>query len=588
MARIQFRNFSGGWFPQGPRDSSPAGTLRRTTGLANPRQSSAKSRPGSTQVGALSAHSLYKFSGDLYEGAGIGLYRNDINIVSGLSGARLSFASMPPVVGDPDYLFVAGGGSLIKVSDAGAVSRWGIAPPTTLPTATISAVVGPLIGVYQYACTFANSVTGSRSNPFISGGVLQTTTTASVASFEVDLSNIPVSTDPQVDTVEIWRTVGGGTILFLLDTVANGVTVYTDAIADLALQSTQLPLNNNLPESGITSVWGPHDGRLWSCGNPAPGARGRVYFSATGLPESAEGFLDITSDDDPTQCGCEWNGSCYVFTEKSLYQITGTSGLYVPIEVAGAPGTKLPHTMQPSPYGIIYQADTSLRLFDGIRSTAIAPKVLGDLFNGYGLENVAAMTGVTSAANEDTYMLSDGAETLSADLSSGTWRVLGVGCTALDFDSEFDVFIGSVGLTVLNLEVSLAVTDAGTPINFEIETPGAFVDVASTGTLQRIYLDINTNGQPLAPYLILDEWVNVGGTATLTHSTIALPPVTTATRQIVEYSQNRTVSLVGVRLVGALTAPVEVFGIEADIYTPVTPQIEDIYTARAVATEERR
>lgn len=91
---------------------------------------------------------------------------------------------------------------------------------------------------FKYLVTFGNSVTGNDSNPndqpaVVSGVKLQA----------VNLSNIPVSIDPQVQNRKIWRTSEDGELYFLLDTINdNTTTTYTDRVSSTA-------------QSIITTTW---------------------------------------------------------------------------------------------------------------------------------------------------------------------------------------------------------------------------------------------------------------------------------------------------------------------------------------------
>lgn len=97
---------------------------------------------------------------------------------------------------------------------------------------------------YQYAVTFGATLTGSDSNP--NGMVVNADGTVSPptpfvaqgVALEPDfLTNIPVSSDPQVGYRKLWRTSADGDLFFYLDTIPdNSTTTYEDVIGDLAGQ----------------------------------------------------------------------------------------------------------------------------------------------------------------------------------------------------------------------------------------------------------------------------------------------------------------------------------------------------------------
>lgn len=96
----------------------------------------------------------------------------------------------------------------------------------TVNTATTNVV---LLNGRTYFFAFQNSstlTTSDLSTPSVSTGPL--------TGNQINLTNIGVSTDPQVDTVLIFATADGNdeTTLYLLGTVPNGTTTFTDTIPD--------------------------------------------------------------------------------------------------------------------------------------------------------------------------------------------------------------------------------------------------------------------------------------------------------------------------------------------------------------------
>lgn len=165
--------------------------------------------------------------------------------------------------------------------------KWGINKPSSAPTVSASGG-GGLTGDYLYAITFVNSVTGHES----SISPISSSVTASGNS--VALSSIPVSTDPQVNKRNIYRTTTGGAILFLLATINdNSTTTYTDNTGDADLLTDEAPLYNNPPANfKYLAVW---DGRIWGAEDGSTEVRfsDNGFFVQVGLPE--ESFPDPNS-----------------------------------------------------------------------------------------------------------------------------------------------------------------------------------------------------------------------------------------------------------------------------------------------------
>ena len=449
---------------------------------------------------------------------------------------------MPPTAGLIDSLFVAGGGSLFKIDQVGAASSWGIAAPPDGFTAVDSGA-GVLNGVYKYRVTFKNGVTGSRSNANPT-----TVTTASLTNRQIQLGNLPISTDPQVNQREIWRTAGNGTVLFLLATIGDNIaTTFLDNIADSALSPTQLPTDNILPDATFDDVTGPHAGRAWWL-NSVAGTRGRIYFSPIGRPESVVGFIEPTNDDDPMQKIVSWGGSLWGFSVAHLFSIIGDDEPFVFAEVAGSPGTKNRKTVTPTKAGIIYQAD-EIYLFDGARSRPLSPDAMEQLFKSENIENLNAFTGVVATASNSEYFISDTLQTLAINLTDGTWRDLGIGCNSLLYEEDTLDLIASFNSKTMRLEVEGVLADDGAPIAFEIESPSEQIGFEQEGIVQMIVFDVDTKGEVLTPRLVLD------GVETV------LASITLSSRQTVERPIGKKGRVVGARLTGSVSNRVEVFGI---------------------------
>ena len=94
-----------------------------------------------------------------------------------------------------------------------------------------------LDGTYQYALTFYNSTLGVESAPVFSEEI-------TVAPGFTDLTDIAVSSDPQVDQVRVYRVGGAYTEFLLVGTIANGSTAYQDDTPDLDIPGDLLTTAN--------------------------------------------------------------------------------------------------------------------------------------------------------------------------------------------------------------------------------------------------------------------------------------------------------------------------------------------------------
>ena len=555
MPEITFDRFDGGLFLEGRKDSLPEGALRRNRGIHPDSTTVLESRDGATLSKSLDSHSLTEFNDLRFQGSGTTFYRDGSSIKTGLTGERLRMIKMPTQTGFEDALFVAGGGDLFKVQLDGTVSQWGIDAPTTDPSAA-TGDAGVLTGTFQYKITFKNSTTGSRSN------ANPTAVSVTPSSDKVDLSSIPVSSDAQVDTREIWRTVAGGAAFFLLDTIDDNVTtIYTDNIPDTSL-GIQLPVDNTPPLDTYDGCFGPQDARMWWYRIDIAGQRGRVYYSPKSRPESVEGFIDISPDDDGVQEMFVLNSQLYAITKSKVYQISGTAeeGLFTTPEIGGTLGIVNPFTLAVHSTGAFYQAQDSVVKFDGTRSSPVNPLPVQGIFKGKTLENISAFTGLVAAASENEYFISDTTNTLVFHIEKQTWRDLGIGAKAFFFEKETGQLQASFNSKTLLLEDEMTTTDDGTAISFEVELPSVSASPDRKGILRYIYVEIDTTSQNITSTLLLD------GTE------VALPVLNTSGRTVQQLPVMKYGNIAGVRFAGSLTAKCKIYKVMFDVYIPQPQQ----------------
>jgi len=552
MPDITLNRFDGGLFMEGREDQIPETAQRRNKGLHPEATTTLKSRNGSLFVKSLDAHSLFEFNNLRFAGATTQFYRDGSSVKTGLTGDRLWFAKLPPTLGVADSLFVSGGGDLFKVNSSGTVSQWGIDAPTTNPIAAVGAA-GVLSGDYQYKITFTNTSTGTRSNPNPAAA------SVTLSSDKADLSSIPVSSDSQVDAREIWRTTSGGASFFLLTTITDNVTTtYTDNDPDTALSGTELPIDNDPPLDTYNGCVGPHDGRVWWFDINISGQRGRLYYSHAGRMESVSGFIDVSSDDDGVKIAIPWNGTLYSFTPTGIYQVagSGTEGIFTSRGIEGAPGTTAPFTVASTSDGIIYQGQSSIQIFNGVKSEPLKISPIEGIFNGETLEDITGFTGVVAAVTEKEYIVSDTNVTLAYNLQKGTWRNVGVGVNALFYERETGSLQASFDAKVQLLENVGSVLDDTSPISIEWKLPTLAMDPDRNAVIRRIFVEADTSSESLTITMTLDGVVTT------------LPLLKTSTRTITCYSLLKAGNRLGLSITGSISNPVEIFRVLYDIYIP--------------------
>lgn len=430
-----------------------------------------------------------------------------------------------------------------------------------------------LIGNYQYRITYKNSITGSRSNPNPTAVLFK-----GVDRGRIVLGNFPVSTDPQVDKIEIWRTVGNGEAFFLVAEINHNPTpVYTDEVVDTralftgfgyltasqlpdVIESDELPLDNDPPPVTIREVLPTlHVGRAWWL-DGADGERGRLFYSPQGRPEAVDGFVEVTNTDDDLQTPIRWNDVIYVFSRNTIFRIVGDDEPFVAQEVFGAPGTTQPDTVVATPFGICYFAADGPRIFDGSFSQPVNADALGPIFRGYDVEDVEAFVGISAAYIRDDYFITAGdGQTLVYNLRTQAWRLLQIVCVTLYASEDGAVLVASIGTAfVTGVTAELEAAAADTATTFELEVPARRIAVDTQGIVQRLFVDIETGGLAVTPTLVLDT------------GEFVLPVIDVTARTQVEYAMLKLGRFVALRLeASVMTETVIVYGIEADVYVPV-------------------
>jgi hypothetical protein len=449
-------------------------------------------------------------------------------------------------------------------------------------------------GKYQYLQTFRNSRTGTRSNPNATPVVVEAPYRTGVW-----LSGLAQPSDLQVDRNELWRTVGNGSLFFYLAEIQAGLLAYLDQHPDypgmaeysaatgivrpddhnklVALDDVQLQFDNIPPPATMRDVCGPHLGRLFGTRDTAPGHGGRVYFTPEGRLESFPDFLTVAGDDDPMQRCVIYAGTLFAFSTTKVWEIAG-AGPFEARELFGVHGSRYPFTVLATPYGVAYLARDGVRLFNGASSDLVAPAGILVLFRGEPGDGLAPFPTtndperVMAAFLNDEYVLTDGIQTLAVNLLTGAWRDLGTGFLTLATEHDTNKLLVALGTEVLDWEVPGLTTDganpdlaiAGTAIPLHVVLPAVLPDAGLDEFIaQRLYLDVDTSGQPLLVTLFRHDHRIADGGGPFT--------VATTERQTVEVPVCTPIGVGYVALDALATQPIEVVGVELDVHVPVTP-----------------
>lgn len=167
-------------------------------------------------------------------------------------------------------------------------------------------------GVLQYAVTFYNSVDGTESVPVLTDEV-------DVQFGKVDLTSIPVSSDPQVDKKRIYRIGNFVTTFTEVAEIDNSTTSYTDVAKDIELNSTNLLSSSTYEQApeGLqylteanAMLFGALGAQLRFTPIGQPNAWPATFFLQ--FPETIQGIAKV-------QLGL------LIFIEDAMYLVSGTS-----------------------------------------------------------------------------------------------------------------------------------------------------------------------------------------------------------------------------------------------------------------------
>ncbi len=214
------------------------------------RSGGVRKRKGYTKVLSGDFHSLWSDGNDCFavrDGDLVRIY-SDYSTDTVLSNVGLSRLSYERAEGKIYFVSKETKG----VIEDNSYRRFGIPSPNPQPT--LSASTGIMTsGTYQVSITFV-SEDGRESG----AGVAQTIELSSNSG--IQLSNIPTSSDSTVDRVRIYCSTPNGMVLYLVDTIAHGVSSFK--IADVIGGVTPLQ-SFNVYDAPYGQIIRLAHGRLW-------------------------------------------------------------------------------------------------------------------------------------------------------------------------------------------------------------------------------------------------------------------------------------------------------------------------------------
>jgi hypothetical protein len=203
-----------------------------------------------------------------------------------------------------------------------------------------------------------------------------------------ELSEIPVSEDPDVNKRHIYRTVANGVTHFYVGTIYdNATTTYSDTVVDGSLGTRQPPQpgqffdNTVPPNAGIVKVW---KQTVFMAGDPKDPAT--LYFS---LDENPEAFPIINGFelDSPITGIFEARNGLVVTTEKDIWTVIGDNPDYfVDRMIRNVGNVGFRACGETKLYGWVYGRD-AIRLYD-LADTNRFSEPIGDKISAISRKNI--------------------------------------------------------------------------------------------------------------------------------------------------------------------------------------------------------
>lgn len=251
-------------------------------------------------------------------------WMNESGTVTAISASAFTSGFYPPSFATlNNHCFVVNGQEKFKLYGT-TKQNFGIDRPVVGTAAGNAGSAGMLDGTFELAFTFSNSVSGhesSRSDP--TGEV--------VAAFnKIDITNIPTTTDTQVDQVHIYiRNKATQTEFYRIDTVTVGTTTATvDVVVDeYELTNVGPSINENNPPPTSVKYVVAHKNRLFAADDS------QIYWSKTGFPEAfdpdAYDYVNQNDGQKITGMASIPGGYLIIFKEDSYYVLDGdTPGVW--------------------------------------------------------------------------------------------------------------------------------------------------------------------------------------------------------------------------------------------------------------------
>lgn len=378
--KVSIDNWSKGLWTAGPPSKTPPGTLTRMENVQVMDEGTVATRPGCSLAVSLinTVDGQFVANQHFYKDKFGAVYRDATALGFTQGGRRLRCEGMSvlglanditffPICMKKYYLPTGAVSSVVQ--------NWGIHVTPAALTSVDLAVAGNLTGNYYYKTAFYNSKAKTISNLSPASAVLN------LVASQARVSNIPTTcTDAQVDTVRIFRTLGGIADSYqkLVD-VALGTATYDDNISDVGLGDI---VSNTLITVPTTNVASRYKNRMLIYDQPA-GPR-YVYPSDSSFPEQYSSILYelISEAGDTVEAAVTMGDYNYVFGQQGIYLVQVTNqGIIYTAKVPTGRGTSNGRTVAMGTQGIYFHSDDGIYMISGFTVVKVSDLV-DALFRG--------------------------------------------------------------------------------------------------------------------------------------------------------------------------------------------------------------
>lgn len=227
-----------------------------------------------------------------------------------------------------------------------------------------------LDGDYSYVVTYLRG----GNYPCESNPSPETETKAITAGNVFKLTNIPVSSEPEVDEKNIWRTKEGESTYNWVNRIANATVEYEDDVGDPGL-GDEVSYDNYPPPAGDSiEIW---DDTLWVSG--VPGYMEGLFRSQRDYLEqflrTATGYMPLREKEaDPTVRNKEFKNNLYAFKSNSIWGISRSGSSYLIDKMPGEVGLAAAASLADCGEFLIFLSNYHrIEIFDGYK--IITPKM---------------------------------------------------------------------------------------------------------------------------------------------------------------------------------------------------------------------